>query len=256
MIAMPNADSHNARVLQEDNTDLVRIACMPMPAPPLAHALNRAMRCCTGVRIRAQVPRVSNRGQLQLHATLPDLCTLLKSGIPRRTWTRRASMRCSPLPTATPHSHSPVLSRLQVAARRFCLVAAGARQPSPRVVLGFKLTCVPPCLAQTTRSSPRCVPLCSTQTCPLHLRLSHTHPPPLPFARADLRERREAPVRTRPLEPLSTRPRRRWPTAAHPPTPCLRRMGEISERLLQLNHLPRSFAYACPCSWQMMCACF
>ena len=30
MIAMPNADSHNARVLQEDNTDLVRIAC-PFP---------------------------------------------------------------------------------------------------------------------------------------------------------------------------------------------------------------------------------
>ena len=25
MIAMPNADSHNARVLQEDNTELVRI---------------------------------------------------------------------------------------------------------------------------------------------------------------------------------------------------------------------------------------
>ena len=25
MIAMPNADSHNARVLQEDNTELVRV---------------------------------------------------------------------------------------------------------------------------------------------------------------------------------------------------------------------------------------
>jgi hypothetical protein len=61
MIAMPNADSHNARVLQEDNTDLVRRACMPMPTPPLAHALNRAMRCCTGVRIRKEVPGVHRR---------------------------------------------------------------------------------------------------------------------------------------------------------------------------------------------------
>jgi len=28
MIAMPNADSHNARVLQEDNTELVRIGLL------------------------------------------------------------------------------------------------------------------------------------------------------------------------------------------------------------------------------------
>jgi len=52
MIAMPNADSHNARVLQEDNTELVSIACMPMPTPPLAHALSGATRSA-GVRICA-----------------------------------------------------------------------------------------------------------------------------------------------------------------------------------------------------------
>jgi hypothetical protein len=114
MIAMPNADSHNARVLQEDNTDLVRIACMPMPTPPLAHALNRAT-CSAGVRVRAQVPRVSDGGQLQLHATLPDLCTLLKSGTPRRTWTRRASMRCASL-HSTP-SAQPLTGALPLAGR-------------------------------------------------------------------------------------------------------------------------------------------
>ncbi len=37
MIAMPNADSHNERVLQEDNTDLVRIAC------PCPHHLSRML---------------------------------------------------------------------------------------------------------------------------------------------------------------------------------------------------------------------
>lgn len=40
MIAMPNADSHNARVLQEDNTELVRIRAH---AP--AHALSRPPSC-------------------------------------------------------------------------------------------------------------------------------------------------------------------------------------------------------------------
>jgi|SaaInlV_125m_DNA_1040241.scaffolds.fasta_scaffold50424_1 hypothetical protein len=39
MIAMPNADSHNARVLQEDNTDLVRTA-RPCPCP---HRLSRML---------------------------------------------------------------------------------------------------------------------------------------------------------------------------------------------------------------------
>ena len=33
MIAMPNADSHTGRVLQEDNTELVRIG-RPMPMHP------------------------------------------------------------------------------------------------------------------------------------------------------------------------------------------------------------------------------
>ena len=49
MIAMPNADSHNARVLQEDNTELVRmgLACTPQPV----HALTRASHRCAGVRV-------------------------------------------------------------------------------------------------------------------------------------------------------------------------------------------------------------
>jgi hypothetical protein len=43
MITMPNADSHTGRVLQEDNTELVRMGCpMPVhphtPSLPLPHA--------------------------------------------------------------------------------------------------------------------------------------------------------------------------------------------------------------------------
>lgn len=37
MIAMPNADSHTGRTLQEDNTELVRMGC-PMRAASLARS--------------------------------------------------------------------------------------------------------------------------------------------------------------------------------------------------------------------------
>ena len=57
MIAMPNADTHMPRTLQEDNTELVRTGC-PCPCPcttqfslPHVRALNRAPHCSAGVRV-------------------------------------------------------------------------------------------------------------------------------------------------------------------------------------------------------------
>jgi len=158
-----------------------------------------------------------------------------QTSTPRASTRRAVAREPTPPPPTPPNPHSRTHAPPQVAARRFCLVAAGARQPSPRVMRGFKLTCAPPCLAQTTPSCPRCVPLCFTQTYPLHLRLSHTHPSPLPFARADFGECGEAPVRLSPNPNPSTTPR---PTRLSHPFPCLRRMGEISERWLHFNHPP------------------
>tara|TARA_B110000259_G_scaffold182086_1_gene225137 strand:+ start:287 stop:562 length:276 start_codon:yes stop_codon:yes gene_type:complete len=58
MITMPNADTHVARTLQEDNTELVRTGCACACAcacttlfPPPVRALNRAPHCSAGVRV-------------------------------------------------------------------------------------------------------------------------------------------------------------------------------------------------------------
>ena len=56
MIAMPHADSHKPRVLQEDNTELVRIAHTHTHTHRHAHApYTERARGRAGVRIRAQV---------------------------------------------------------------------------------------------------------------------------------------------------------------------------------------------------------
>ena len=199
MITMPNADSHVERTLQEDNTELAYECKLRRLEPRPTNHASPCAPCAIGSR--AQVPWVY-RGKFghQRH--------------PRGTHSHALALRPN-----TTHAYASVP---QVAARRFCLVAAGARQPSPPDVLGFKLTCVPPCLAQTTRSSRRCN---STQFL-LNL-CTPFRPPgahPFPFHQADQRECGEAPVR---LTSNRSPHRPTWLGMTFAP-PRLRRMGEIS----------------------------
>jgi hypothetical protein len=64
MIAMPNADSHNARVLQEDNTELAYECKLPRlkPRHTKPRHTKHASPCATcGVGSRAQVPGLHRR---------------------------------------------------------------------------------------------------------------------------------------------------------------------------------------------------
>ena len=55
MIAMPNADSHNARVLQEDNTELAYECEFHATQTTFPHPSVLTL-CCLCARSRAQVP--------------------------------------------------------------------------------------------------------------------------------------------------------------------------------------------------------
>lgn len=82
MIAMPNADSHNARTLQEDNTELA-YECKLLRLKP--HHTNHASPCAPcSVGSRAQVPGLHCReyalplNHTRVHTrahTPPSLCT-------------------------------------------------------------------------------------------------------------------------------------------------------------------------------------
>ena len=132
MITMPNADSHNARVLQEDNTELVRRNLTPTHTTRLL----RPLLCCAGLRVRAQVPFVQCRSnQLTAQHTYTPALTMcpfcLQPATPPRIFRE-------PPPTQITHQHptQPFQVDLslcacarekgihEVAARRFCLVAA------------------------------------------------------------------------------------------------------------------------------------
>jgi len=118
MITMPNADSHTGRVLQEDNTEL-------------AYEFARKFRTFQATRIAAR------------HALLSQCTLSLQRATPRRTLTPRASTRCvSALTTGSTESCSRALARSQVAARRFCLVAADHPLVSAISENAEKLQCV------------------------------------------------------------------------------------------------------------------
>ena len=111
MIAMPNADSHNARVLQEDNTELA-YEC-PLPRLEPRHA-NHASPCALA----------SKQSRASFRATPPRVRAAIE---PRA---------CTHTPYQPTHAHSFLRADLdtkgihEVAARRFCLVAAGAPWPN------------------------------------------------------------------------------------------------------------------------------
>ena len=112
MIAMPNADSHNQRVLQEDNTELAYECKLPRLKP---HHANHASPCALASKQSRASFRVT---LLRVRAAIePRAYT---HGPPTRLLTRLLSLR-SDLDTKGIH---------EVAARRFCLVAAGALLPN------------------------------------------------------------------------------------------------------------------------------
>lgn len=174
MIAMPNADSHTSRVLQEDNTELAyEFARKFVRNATQTHPRNSRL---TTPSVRS--PAGLHRGELG-HQGHP----------------RGASL---PLP----------LTRSQLLLTRACLLARRSRRAAsalwPRI----------------TRSCPRLAPFNQTHIYTPTPRSAHV--PPLLCA--DLRERREAPVR---LTSNRSPHRPTWLGMTFAP-PCLRRMGEIS----------------------------
>ena len=227
MITMPNADSHQDRVLQEDNTELAyecslrRLEPHAAPRQPrltvcsLYHWQSRASSPGTPPRVRAALkPHATHRTRSTHTPTLPR-------GRPRHQGHPRGAPS-----RARPRRPRPALLTRRSLARRWPPAASALLPPvclcPVQTTTGSQTYFCVLRLAQTTRSCPRCVTLCLTQTYPLHLRLSHTHPSPLPFARADFGERREAPVRAsaRILTLIVSRAHRASPPAHCPPRVC------------------------------------
>ena len=111
MITMPNADSHVARTLQEDNTDLAYEFVRSFDSNHAhQHTLNPHSLFCRRVSSPATPRRVMRAIESCTHATHPP---------PTRS--RAHPSLCTDLDTKGIH---------EVAARRFCLVAAGALLPN------------------------------------------------------------------------------------------------------------------------------
>ena len=201
---------------------------------------NRTPQCSTGyIHMRLTVCSLSPRSCAQVREgcpleqlppththphTLPITdstthCLLTAAGLHRR--------ECA-LPLNKPkHTHTHTHTRTQAYASSLC-----AQTWTPRASMRCVRACSTPSATRShahTRTRPLTRTLCA----------AGRRAPLLPGRRGSpacvryLRKCGKAPVRTPPLEPRPTRPRQRCSTVAHRPTPCLRRMGEISERLLQ-----------------------